>query len=83
MSVNPFSDQMKHSGIEWLGMIPAHWSAYPIQRAVVSMCDGPFGSDMKSSHYTDDGVRVIRLQNIGTGSFEDNDKAYISHQRFN
>ncbi|MBB1250205.1 restriction endonuclease subunit S [Rhizobium sp. G21] len=44
--------------------------------------DGPFGSNLKSEHYTDDGVRVIRLQNIGVGCFINDDAAYISTQHF-
>lgn len=39
--------------------------------------DGPFGSNLKTAHYTDAGPRVIRLQNIGDGEFFD-DKAHIS-----
>lgn len=33
--------------------------------------DGPFGSNLKSSHYTDAGPRVVRLENIGCGEFID------------
>jgi len=40
--------------------------------------DGPFGSKLKTEHYTESGVRVIRLQNIDPRSFNDDDKAYIS-----
>ena len=36
-----------------------------------SITDGPFGSNLKTSHYTDEGPRVIRLQNIGDGQFVD------------
>jgi len=43
----------------------------------LSRCDGPFGSGLKSVHYTADGVRVIRLQNIGWTNFIDEDRAYI------
>ena len=46
------------------------------------MCDGPFGSDMKSSHYSDEGIRLIRLQNIGQGYFDDSDKAYVPEEHF-
>jgi type I restriction enzyme S subunit len=46
------------------------------------MSDGPFGSNLKSEHYADDGVRVIRLQNIGVGEFLDHDKAFISNDHF-
>jgi type I restriction enzyme S subunit len=51
--------------------------AVPLGRVLVSICDGPFGSSLTSGHYTDEGVRVIRLGNIGTFSFRDQDKAYI------
>lgn len=36
-----------------------------------ALCDGPFGSNLKTSHYTVNGPRVIRLQNIGEGVFID------------
>src|SRR5215475_12026903 len=41
-----------------------------------------FGSNLKTSHYRERGVRVIRLQNIGVGKFLDEDKAYISEEHF-
>jgi type I restriction enzyme S subunit len=44
--------------------------------------DGPFGSDLKSKHYSGQGVRVIRLQNIQENSFDDEDKAFISEEHF-
>jgi type I restriction enzyme S subunit len=47
-----------------------------------SLIDGPFGSNLKTEHYTPEGVRVIRLQNIGDGRFEDTDKAFISEDRY-
>jgi type I restriction enzyme S subunit len=42
-----------------------------------SLVDGPFGSNLKTSHYAREGARVIRLQNIGTNIFLNSDKAYI------
>jgi hypothetical protein len=36
-----------------------------------TITDGPFGSNLKTEHYTDSGPRVIRLQNIGRGIFID------------
>lgn len=36
-----------------------------------AITDGPFGSNLKTEHYTDSGPRVIRLQNIGDGVFID------------
>ncbi len=68
---------MKPSGIEWLGNLPAHWRVMPLGRVTVSRCDGPFGSGLKSDHYTESGVRVIRLQNIRRDSFNGSDEAFI------
>jgi len=47
-----------------------------------AITDGPFGSNLTSAHYTDQGPRVVRLQNIGDGRFLDA-KAHISAQHFN
>lgn len=44
--------------------------------------DGPFGSNLKSEHYVDEGVRVVRLQNIGVGYFDNRDEAFISFDHF-
>lgn len=52
--------------------------AGPMARAIT---DGPFGSNLKSEHYTENGARVIRLQNIGDGHFRD-ERTYISLARF-
>lgn len=45
------------------------------------ICDGPFGSNLKTEHYTDAGPKVVRLQNIGEGKFIEGD-AHISAGRF-
>ena len=47
------------------------------RRRTASITDGPFGSNLKTSHYTTKGPRVIRLQNIGEGCFID-EEAHIS-----
>jgi len=44
-----------------------------------SITDGPFGSNLKTEHYTESGPRVIRLQNIGNGQFL-NLFSHISHE---
>lgn len=49
----------------------------PLRRVVRSIADGPFGSSLSSKHYSDSGVRVIRLGNVGIGQFRNHDKAYI------
>jgi len=61
---------------------PKGWRCMPIGETAIKFSDGPFGSNLKTEHYTAAGVRVIRLQNIGVGEFLDDDKAYISEQHF-
>lgn len=46
-----------------------------------AITDGPFGSNLTSAHYTADGARVVRLQNIGDGVFNDA-SAFISWKHF-
>ena len=74
--------QMKDSEVEWLGEIPSHWLVAQLGKISIARCDGPFGSGLKSEHYQPDGVRVIRLQNIGWASFKDGNEAFISHEHW-
>ncbi|MDD5141805.1 restriction endonuclease subunit S [Methanoregula sp.] len=46
-----------------------------------AMTDGPFGSNLKTEHYSHTGPRVIRLQNISEGAFIDI-KTHISQSHF-
>ncbi|MDO9021671.1 MAG: restriction endonuclease subunit S [Deltaproteobacteria bacterium] len=73
---------MKDSGVAWLGEIPAGWEMVRLGRMTTAYCDGPFGSALKSSHYVSEGVRVIRLQNVGAGEFRGGDAAFISEEHF-
>src|SRR5271167_4022418 len=68
-----------------MNQLPLGWAwatvqdlAAPEPRAIT---DGPFGSNLKTAHYTHAGPRVIRLQNIGDGVFLD-EKAHISQEHF-
>ena len=61
---------------------PKGWPCKPVGSLASKFSDGPFGSNLKSEHYTETGVRVIRLQNIGVGEFVDDDAAYISEHHF-
>jgi type I restriction enzyme S subunit len=64
--------------------LPSGWSIATIDDLVAdksAITDGPFGSNLKTSHYTDAGPRVIRLQNIGDGVFND-ERAHISEQHY-
>ncbi len=68
---------MKDSGVEWLGEVPEHWEITKLGWISTSKCDGPFGSGLKSDHYVEEGVRVVRLQNIKNSGFDDGSAAFI------
>ena len=72
----------KDSRVEWLGEVPDDWEVIPLGRIAVDRCDGPFGSGLKSSHYADEGIRVVRLQNIGPGEFDHADAAFVSPEHY-
>ncbi|MFD9280844.1 restriction endonuclease subunit S [Streptomyces mirabilis] len=61
---------------------PLH-SQIPLRRFIREITDGPFGSSLTSSHYSDDGARVVRLGNIGPARFKDGDAAFIPMDYFN
>ena len=44
--------------------------------------DGPFGSKIKTEHYSNSGARVIRLNNIDANQFNDADKAFLAMDYF-
>lgn len=48
----------------------------------VSVSDGPFGSNLKTSDYADSGVRVIRLENIGYGEFLEEKLSFVSEDKY-
>ena len=48
-----------------------------------SFTGGPFGSNLKSEDYTESGIRIIQLQNIGDGAFLNGYKIYTSVEKAN
>ncbi|OOG47663.1 restriction endonuclease subunit S [Rhodanobacter sp. C01] len=73
---------MKDSGVRWLGEVPAHWEITSLGRISVSRCDGPFGSGIKSDHYTEEGALVVRLQNIRAYAFNIGEPVYLDRGYF-
>ncbi|MGH8497470.1 MAG: restriction endonuclease subunit S, partial [Methylococcales bacterium] len=61
---------------------PKGWPMHRLGDLAVKMSDGPFGSNLKTAHYTEYGVRVIRLQNIGVGKLNDEDQVFVSPEHF-
>src|ERR1700694_2418173 len=74
-----FESQIKLSPLpsSWC-WVTLHDLAATIPNAIT---DGPFGSNLKTSHYTSSGPRVIRLQNIGDGVFVA-EYAHVSLEHF-
>lgn len=54
----------------------------PLRRALVTMNDGPFGSAFSSADYSEEGVAVVRLGNIGFAEWRGSDLAHIPYDRF-
>lgn len=44
--------------------------------------DGPFGSNLKTADYTDQGIRVVRLENVKNGWFDDTKQTFISPAKY-
>jgi len=59
---------------------PKKWPLKNLEKSVLIMRDGPFGSNLKTEHYTETGVRVIRLQNIAVNNFKDDNKVFVSEE---
>jgi type I restriction enzyme, S subunit len=71
-----------------LGMIPKEWEEgqfidFADERISHSFTGGPFGSDLQTRDYTKEGVRIIQLQNIGDGKFNNGYKIYTSEEKAN
>ena len=65
-----------------LAKLPNGWQWVNLADASTDIFDGPFGSHLKSSDYTDDGVRVIRLENIGALEFNDQYRSYVAKEKY-
>ncbi len=68
--------------------IPNTWSKIPLyelrnKKDRYAFTGGPFGSDLKSEHYTLDGIKILQLQNIGEGKFIDKGITYTSEEKAN
>lgn len=60
--------------------VPPGWATATVGE-IAELTDGPFGSNLKTAHYTENGPRVVRLQNIGEGTFRD-ERAHITREHY-
>lgn len=78
---------MKPSGNKWLGNVPAHWILSRLKHvkaeAKNAFVDGPFGSNLKSEHFIDDGDVYVIESNFATqGRIDTESLKTISNEHF-
>jgi len=64
------------------GELPKGWKWVQLNEVVEKISDGPFGSNLKSIDYVSEGVRVIRLENIGEMKFRDEYKTFVTTEKY-
>ena len=64
--------------------LPPGWHWMPIKELLPpgGIFDGPFGSNLKTVDYTYNGVRVVRLENVGFLQFFHQKETYISQEKY-
>ncbi|MFM6457064.1 MAG: restriction endonuclease subunit S, partial [Planktothrix sp.] len=75
--INP-NVPMKHSGIEWLGEIPAHWQLVKLGNLCWKVADGPHFSPS----YLDEGIMFLSARNVKVDSWSLEDIKYISQKDY-
>ncbi len=60
----------------------SEWEKLTIRELSLRFSDGPFGSNLKTEHYSDSGIQVIRLQNIGINEFVEKDITYVNTNHY-
>ena len=65
-----------------LPRLPDGWGWVRLGNLGVEISDGPFGSNLKSSDYVGDGIRVIRLENIGVLEFHNEKVSHITLNKY-
>lgn len=74
--------RMKDSGIEWLGKVPEHWEVKKLGLISTSLQTGPFGSQLHSSDYVDDGIPIINPANIQNGEIVPDNQCTVDGATF-
>ena len=68
---------------DWRGeRAPVEWQLHSVNSLCHAVNDGPFGSNLKSADYTNDGARVVRLENIGHLTFDKSKQTFISTAKY-
>lgn len=72
---------MKDSGVEWIGKIPEHWTTTVFSNGLSYIQTGPFGSQLHSEDYIDNGIFLINPLNIKNGNVVPDPKCCISIEK--
>jgi restriction endonuclease S subunit len=80
--------EYKESGYDSFGQVPKHWIVCKLKHikseAPNAFVDGPFGSNLKSEHFVDNGdVYVIESNFATTGKLDTTNLKTISNSHFN
>ena len=67
---------MKDSSIEGIGKVPSHWKVNRLKYAA-AVKTGPFGTQLSASEYSDEGIPVINVKNIGYGTIIEDNLDYV------
>ncbi|MDA0382950.1 restriction endonuclease subunit S [Vibrio owensii] len=70
---------------EWreeMGFTKDTWLPTSIDSLSVRAFDGPFGSKLKTADYTDNGIKVARLENVGHLVFNSEKQTFISETKY-
>lgn len=76
--------EMKDSGIEWIGDIPADWEMRKIKQLADPNVENSFvdGDWIESPYIVDSGIRYLTTGNIGDGVFKEQGNGYITLKTF-
>jgi type I restriction enzyme S subunit len=72
---------MKDSGVEWLGEVPEHWEIMDLVKTTLLLQTGPFGSQLGTADYKDEGIAVINPSNIIEGSINASSGPFITTKK--
>ena len=65
----------------WLNNEDGRWETVKLGEVAEKIFDGPFGTHLKSDDYVSSGIRVVRLENIKAGYFDDSKQSYVTPEK--
>jgi type I restriction enzyme S subunit len=66
----------------WLNNDDGKWKMAKLGDVAEKIFDGPFGTHLKSDDYVSSGIRVVRLENIKAGYFDDSKQSFVTPEKY-